>query len=137
MMIDKQSIYKAALFSSLISGPVFWFGHYIFYPESLGSSPWWALFLGPLYWQIFTYPVSLIGLILLGIPLHLGLLYINVKSPVVIGALGGPIVFLIAVVGMESPDFDYMEFLFIACGASVSTLYAFLYQKFNRVRAGI
>ena len=133
MKLLTKSDLRAALLASFISGPVFWFGHYIFEPNALLNEQWWVILIGPIYWQAFTYPVSFIGLVVAGMPCHALLRLIRIHSYIAIGLLGAPLVILINEFGMSEGIYDQITIQFISCGAAVSALYAVLSKKFNKV----
>tara|TARA_R110002072_G_scaffold211007_2_gene368628 strand:- start:1070 stop:1519 length:450 start_codon:yes stop_codon:yes gene_type:complete len=123
---------RAAFLASFISGPVFWLGHCIFYPSDIINDPWWVIPIGAVFWQAFTYPISLVGLFLAGLPCHALLRLIGAHSYIVIGLLGAPLVVLLTGFGMSEGEYDQITILFISCGAAVSALYAALSKKFNK-----
>lgn len=123
---------RAALLASFISGPVFWLGHYIFEPNSFFNEQWWVILIGPFYWQVFTYPVSFVGLVVAGMPCHALLRLVRIRSYIAIGLLGAPLVVALNEFGMSEGVYDQITIQFISCGAAVSALYAFLSQKFNK-----
>jgi hypothetical protein len=123
---------RAAFLASFISGPIFWLGHYIFEPSAMINDPWWVVLIGLVFWQAFTYPVSLFGLFVAGMPCHVLLRLIGVHSYIVIGLLGAPLVVLLNEFGMSEGVYDQITIQFISCGAAVSALYAALSKKFNK-----
>ena len=123
---------RAALLASFISGPVFWLGHYIFDPSAFFNEQWWVILIGPFYWQVFTYPVSFVGLVVAGMPCHALLRLVRIHSYIAIGLLGAPLVVALNEFGMSEGVYDQITIQFISCGAAVSALYAVLSQKFNK-----
>jgi len=123
---------RAALLASFISGPVFWLGQYYFEPSALINEQWWVILIGPFFYQVFTYPVSFVGLVLGGMPCHALLRLFRIHSYIAIGLLGAPLVIALNEFGMSEGVYDQITIQFISCGAAVSALYATLSKKFKK-----
>ncbi|NVK30326.1 MAG: hypothetical protein HWE20_04950 [Gammaproteobacteria bacterium] len=125
---------RAAAFASFVAGPAFWFSRYMFEPKAIFNEEWWAAFVGPVFWQAFTYPVSIAGIVLLGMPCHAFLRYVGINSYVFIGLLGAPLVVCVNEFLFSDGAYDQITLQFIFCGASVSAFYAALSKKFNKLK---
>ena len=131
-LLTKEDL-RAALFASLISAPVFWFGGYFFNGIPILGEDWWLVFVGPIFWEVFTYPIALAGLLFLGMPCHALLRYFSINSYLLLGLLGAPLMVGFHEIVFINGEYDQITILFISCGAGVSAMYAALSKKFNKV----
>jgi hypothetical protein len=124
----------ASFIAALVSGPVFaWLGNIIFPPPQVMVDPLWVIiFVLPAYIQIITYPVSIVGMLVIGIPYHALVRKMFGDQYLLIGLSGGPLVLLSAAGLSTSGSIDQFSWLYVACGAAVSATYALLSKQFNK-----
>ena len=133
--VTKQDIF-AGLLASLTSGPVFSWLVNIFDPPppAMADSLPAIIFVHPFLMQVITYPVTLLGVFVIGIPLHGFVRKVFGDHYMLIGLSGGPIVFgiVVSLCRCHVAEIHTSFWIIIACSASVSGVYAVLSRKFNQ-----
>ena len=122
----------ACFIASLVSGPVFvWLGNIFTPPPQVMSDPLWVIVLVlPFLVQIYTYPVTIVGMLFIGLPVHAIIKRLFGGSYLLLGLSGGPVVWLIMLFFNIGESSDGFLWLFVACGAAVSACYALLCKQF-------